>query len=82
MDGARPFLLWRDEDVSGVSGTGIVADGCVFPNGKVALAWRGDKPSVIIYDSLADLEAVHGHHGSTHVVWPDEAAAQALEGSE
>lgn len=68
----RNFLLHRDEDVSGVSGTGIVAEGCVFNDGTVVLRWRGDWPSIVVRDSIDGVVAVHGHGGRTRIVWLDE----------
>ncbi len=67
----RTFVLYRHEDVSGVSGTGIVAEGTAFSNGKVAVAWggRANAPSVIVYNSVADVEKVHGHDGKTEIQW-------------
>ncbi len=65
----RNFQLQRDTDVSGVSGTGIVADGVVFPDGTAAMRWRGELSSTAIYSSIEDLEAIHGHNGATRVVW-------------
>jgi hypothetical protein len=61
------FQLDRIEDKSGVSGTGIVADGVVFPDGTVALRWRGETRSTVIYDNLADVLKIHGHGGSTRI---------------
>lgn len=69
---ARRFVLVRHTDFGGVSGTGIVADGCEFPNGKVAVAWRGKRPSVAIYDSMLAVEDVHGHKGATEVRFVDD----------
>jgi hypothetical protein len=68
----RRFQLDRHEDATGVSGTGIVAQGVLFDNGKVALTWLTERPSVTVYDSMADLEAVHLHEGATSLVWQDE----------
>ena len=65
------YLLVRDEDVSGVSGTGVVAEVYVFENGKVVvgfLSHTADVSSVIVYDSLDDVVKVHGHEGKTRVV--------------
>ena len=45
------FYLNRLEDESGVSGTGRVAQGFIFDNGKVALTWLSEHPSVTIYDN-------------------------------
>src|SRR5690606_1601983 len=50
----RTFQLQRDQDISGVSGTGNVADGAQFPDGTVALRWRGERASTVIWDSLDD----------------------------
>lgn len=61
----RIFHLIRKEDVSGVSGTGIVAEGVIFQNGKCVLSWKGDKSSVNIYESLDEMMKVHGHEGKT-----------------
>ena len=69
----RRFHLDRHDDLTGVSGTGIVAQGVQFDNGKVALTWLTERSSVTIYDSLIDLEAVHLHHGATSLVWEDAA---------
>lgn len=68
----RLFHLQRDRDVSGVSGTGRVADGVLWPDGTVTIRWRGDRPSTVHWDALADAEAVHGHGGATRIVWADE----------
>ena len=67
----RRFVLDRDEDVSGVTGTGIVADGVQFPDGRIAFRWRGKKASTVSYDSIDDIIDTHGHGGKTHVVWLD-----------
>jgi hypothetical protein len=70
----RRFELHRDEDVSGVSGTGIVAEGVAFSDGgPVALRWTSEWPtSVVFHDrGVESLEAVHGHNGRTRIVWID-----------
>ncbi len=72
----RTFHLVRREDVSGVSGTGIVAEGVVFSHGKASLAWVTRYRSVAVYDSLADLLAIHGHDGRTVVEWCEPDANQ------
>ncbi|MCC7368260.1 MAG: hypothetical protein IT306_07555 [Chloroflexi bacterium] len=65
----RPFCLVRDEDVSGVSGTGVVAEGVVFSSGKVVMSWCSEYASVTIFDNVEDLEKVHGHGGRTRIEW-------------
>ena len=61
------FYLKREEDESGVSGTGRVAQGFVFDNGKVAVTWLSEHPSVTIYDNIGEVHAIHGHGGKTVV---------------
>lgn len=61
----------RDEDVTGVSGVGRVAEGVQFSTGDCVLVWLGTLSSVVVYRSLADLEAIHGHGGSSRVIWED-----------
>jgi hypothetical protein len=68
----RRFVLERSEDVSGVSGTGDVAEGVVFGNGKVVIAWTRVPSSIDIYDSVEDLLAIHGHGGRTRIRWLDD----------
>lgn len=65
------FKLMRDVDESGVSGTGHVADGVVFWNGKCVLCWRTNYNSVAVYDNLHTLRQIHEHGGKTKVVWID-----------
>lgn len=68
----RVFSLERDVDVTGVSGTGTVADGVVWPDGTVSIRWRGERPSTVTWGSLEDAMHIHGHQGSTRFVWADE----------
>lgn len=72
-DVPRRFLLVRDVDVSGVSGTGIVAEGVRWTNGLASVCWRGDHPSIVTWPRGMDsVEFVHGHGGNTAVAWLDE----------
>jgi hypothetical protein len=70
--GIRTFHLHRDKDESGVSGTGIVAEGAIYSNTKVVLSWLTVHKSMCIYDSLAEMIAIHGHGSNTRLVWDDE----------
>ncbi len=67
----RRFHLERDTDITGVSGTGCVADGVLWPDGTATLRWRGSRASTVHWDKVADAEAVHGHGGHTRIVWDD-----------
>jgi hypothetical protein len=71
---ARCFELHRDVDETGVSGTGVVAEGVKFSDGVVALRWISQWPtSVVFHDrGIAAVEAVHGHGGRTRIVWLDD----------
>lgn len=71
----KRFYLMRLEDSTGVSGTGIVASGVEWPDGKVAMRWLvGDHKSTAIYDRIASVLAIHGHQGKTELRWIDAPA--------
>jgi len=67
------FSLRRDEDHSGVSGTGDVAWGVEFPDGTAVLRWHADSNGMphctSLWDSLEDIQKIHGHAGATRVVF-------------
>ena len=69
---ARPFWLQRARDVTGASGTGIVAHGVLWPDGTASVRWTGERRSTVFWDSMDDAEAVHGHGGHTRIVFADE----------
>ena len=72
----RTFEMRRIIDVSGISGVGVVAVGVVFPDGKTVIQWRGDPPSVVVWDHFSDAVAVHGHGGATEFHFHDEEATE------
>ena len=65
----RTFKLVRNEDFSGVSGTGEVAEGVQFSNGRCVMSWNTSTTSTAIYDSITDLVKIHGHEGRTVAVF-------------
>lgn len=79
----RRFELVRSEDVSGASGTGVVAVGVEFPSGAVVFEWLNDsnprldtaqnglsvKPGP---DGFEDTIEVHGHDGRTTIRYVDD----------
>lgn len=79
--GARAFVLVRDTDVSGISGTGIVAEGVEFSDGTVALRWLSAWPtSVVFHDrGIEAVQAVHGHSGATRIQWADAEPAPMVK---
>ena len=84
----RRFRLVRDVDHSGVSGCGIVADGVVYdhpfavtfpdaerailPAGWVRMTWRTERSSTVLFRSVDDVVAIHGHGGSTRLEWMED----------
>lgn len=73
----RRFQLLRKGDVSGVSGTGPVAEGVEFSNGRVVLVWCGELSSQGSYDSIDDMLRIHDHKGTefegkNQVIWMDK----------
>jgi hypothetical protein len=68
----RPFYLMRHEDASGVSGTGIVAEGVEFSNGMCALSFSSNYPHANVYANIRAVIEVHGHGGKTEIVWCDK----------
>ncbi len=65
---ARLFVLVRDRDPSGVSGTGIVAEGTQWSDGSASLRWPGRFPSVVFWQGGVDhIRSVHGHGDATKV---------------
>lgn len=71
---ARRFILVRHVDISGVSGTGIVAEGIEWTDGTVTLHWLGDRPSTTVWNSIDDVDAIHGHSGLTELQFIDGGA--------
>lgn len=67
----RRFELVRDEDISGVSGTGVVAVGVQLPSGRCIIEWTVKYTSIALYNDIGTLDAIHGHGGATRVRWLD-----------
>jgi hypothetical protein len=74
--GLRRFHFERAKDISGVSGCGVVAFGAMWDDGQIALHWEGAHSSINIYHSIDDLLYVHGHEGSTKIVWDDPSETE------
>ena len=75
----RTFKLYRYQDMSGVSGTGLVAEGIVFKTGKTVICWSRSPYSVTVFDSLDEMIQVHGHHGKTEIRWEDSQRNNAFK---
>lgn len=81
------FVLIRTDDVTGVSGTGHVADGAEFPDGTVVVRWRGQFSTTTVHKNLASVQHIHLHGGKTKLFWRTRVCSKciamvAVEGSE
>jgi hypothetical protein len=77
---ARLFRLVRHTAVSGVRGTGTLAEGVEWSDGTVALRWRGPWPNTSTWDGGVDaLLAAHGSGGRTQIHWHTNAPAKVSE---
>jgi hypothetical protein len=65
------FRLNRVVDETGISGTGYVAEGVLFTNGRVVLQWLTETASTTIFNNIEDMEKIHGHGGLTQIEWVD-----------
>lgn len=88
----RMFNLTRTTYVTGISGTGIVAEGIQYSDGTIAMRWldtgvteenraRGVRPTTVVHESIESVIALHGHNGATTVVWaryPEPSAPRLL----
>ena len=72
LSNMKRFVLRRHEDVSGTSGTGVVAEGVQFSNGSISLHWISQYESVEQVANIAVVEEIHGHGGKTEIIWIDK----------
>ena len=68
----RTFILYRVIDVSGVSGTGVVAEGVEFSDGLCVCRWVTSTATTTVYNSIEDVRSIHGHDGATKIIFEDE----------
>ncbi|MDY7103461.1 MAG: hypothetical protein S0880_19930 [Actinomycetota bacterium] len=59
--GMRNFEMFRELDVSGVSGTGKVLEGVQFSTGTVVIHWLTPPPrgSIAVFDSMEQFLSIH-----------------------
>jgi hypothetical protein len=69
----RLFRLHRKEDVTGLSGTGIVAEGVLFGDGSAEVRWLTEPYASRVSwpppNAIEAIQAIHGHDGRTVVEW-------------
>lgn len=77
----RLFFLQRNQDLSGVSGTGDVAWGVEWPDGTAVLRWHADANGAphctSLWNSVEDIKRIHGHEGATELIYYDEVQVSA-----
>ena len=74
-EGMRLWTMYRHQDESGVSGSGIVAQGCMFANGQIAVQWiasaETDVQTKRSMQAFLDVH-VHSHPANgTIITWDD-----------
>lgn len=67
----RRFWLYRKADPTGVSGTGYVAEGVEWTDGRVDLRFLSSHKTDNGFPNMKELMNLHGHDGDTEVVWVD-----------
>ncbi len=70
----RLFNLRRSEDVSGISGTGTIAEGVEFTDGTCVIKWLTHTSSINIFPNVKELMLVHGHEGKTVIEYANEGS--------
>jgi len=65
----KTFYLQRDRDVTGNSGTGIVAEGVEFSNRWCILNWLVKPYSEFWYPTVQHIDNIHSHGGLTQIIW-------------
>lgn len=68
----RTFILYRIIDASGVSGTGVVAEGVQFSDGTCVCRWLTATATTTMYNSIEDVQKIHGHEGATKIIFEDD----------
>jgi hypothetical protein len=75
----RRFWLYRKEDPSGVSGTGYVAEGVEWTDGRVDVRFLSSHKTDNGFPNLKEMHNLHGHEGDTEVVWVDPPLGKTEE---
>lgn len=78
------FTFVRNEDITGISGTGAVAQGVEFDDGTVVVRWfelnedspnykRGVRATTVVFPNITAVMALHGHMGATQLIWDESS---------
>ncbi len=59
--GIRTFTMCRQNDETGISGTGVIVEGVLLATGQVILHWLSPSPrgSIAVFDSMNDFVNIH-----------------------
>lgn len=73
--GMKKFIVYRRFDESGVSGTGVVVQGCTFADGQAAYQWMNGKSPELEYrqnfEKFLDIHIRSHPKNRTVIVWED-----------
>ena len=72
----KTFKLRRLEDLSGVSGTGIVAEGTQYHDGQITMSWFGRFHTITVAPDIETIERIHGHEGRTVIEWDSDSDSE------
>ena len=74
----RRFYVLRVTDPTGVSGTGRIVEGVIFPDGKTVLKWRLPTSSLVVSDSFEEFREIylHKHHLCNTLVFVDNGTEE------
>ena len=83
--GMTTFTVCRQSDETGISGEGVVIEGCVFATGHTVIHWLTPAPrgSIAFFDSFADFLKIHIiPHPSNKTIITFEDGEQRMYGDE
>lgn len=73
-DVPEAFVMHRENDASGISGTGAILEGVIFSDGTVSTRWMTQTASTVIYNSILDFIKIHVYNhpsNNTELVFRD-----------
>jgi hypothetical protein len=68
----RRFLVIRNQEVSDIPNSDVIAEGTVFSDGMSVIRWLREPCSMSVFNTVDDVLAVHGHEGKTQLQFVDQ----------